>query len=213
MPAERPVHRRAGKFAIVAIAVALCALSAPAMAVEISDPQWGFDGKARPHKFNLLTFTVDNPAADRGGVRSGIAEILRHAGRCAPGAAHRVVPRPTPDRPFLSLCFERLDGLAAELGTSIDGRAAAAAQRPWGTGAVGFERRDRQQQRERPAVSGGLFSAVRHRDRRVAGRRAGSRRRGGRNRDGRRFSTGCTWEGPSSSCTDRTANIPNFPPA
>ena len=62
MPAERPVHRRAGKFAIVAIAVALCALSAPAMAVEISDPQWGFDGKARPHKFNLLTFTVDNPA-------------------------------------------------------------------------------------------------------------------------------------------------------
>ena len=32
------------------------------LAVEISEPRWGFDGKVRPNNFNLLTVTVDNPA-------------------------------------------------------------------------------------------------------------------------------------------------------
>ena len=36
-------------------------MASPAAAVEITEPRWGFDGKVRPHRFNLLTVTVDNP--------------------------------------------------------------------------------------------------------------------------------------------------------
>jgi hypothetical protein len=55
-----PLHRLS-LLLIAGMAFAACATQAPA--VEISDPQWGFDGKARPQKFNLLTFTIDNPAS------------------------------------------------------------------------------------------------------------------------------------------------------
>jgi len=50
--------------------IAVCCLSvlvctpAVALAVEISDPQWGFDGRVRPDRFNLLTVTLDNPSLD-----------------------------------------------------------------------------------------------------------------------------------------------------
>lgn len=36
--------------------------SGPLSAIEVSEPRWGFDGKIRPQRFNLLTVTVDNPA-------------------------------------------------------------------------------------------------------------------------------------------------------
>jgi hypothetical protein len=40
-----------------------CLWALPAHGIEISDPQWGFDGKVRLNRFNLLTMTVDNPSS------------------------------------------------------------------------------------------------------------------------------------------------------
>lgn len=42
-------------------AMLLCLLTSSAGAIEISEPRWGFDGKIRLQRFNLLTVTVDNP--------------------------------------------------------------------------------------------------------------------------------------------------------
>ncbi len=36
--------------------------SSSAFGLDISEPQWGFDGRVRLHRFNLLTITVDNPS-------------------------------------------------------------------------------------------------------------------------------------------------------
>jgi len=43
--------------------VACLMITQSAWGVEISDPQWGFDGKVRVNRFNLLTVTVDNPTS------------------------------------------------------------------------------------------------------------------------------------------------------
>lgn len=43
-------------------AILLCLLTSSAGAIEISEPRWGFDGKIRAQRFNLLTITVDNPS-------------------------------------------------------------------------------------------------------------------------------------------------------
>lgn len=42
--------------------LALCGMTSAAWGVEVSEPRWGFDGKVRPQRFNLLTVTVDNPS-------------------------------------------------------------------------------------------------------------------------------------------------------
>lgn len=36
-------------------------MAGSAFAVDVTEPRWGFDGRVRPQRFNLLTLTVDNP--------------------------------------------------------------------------------------------------------------------------------------------------------
>ena len=42
----------------------LACLAPPALAVEIKQTVWGFDGQVVAQRFNLLSVLVDNPAAD-----------------------------------------------------------------------------------------------------------------------------------------------------
>ncbi|MFO0919109.1 MAG: hypothetical protein U0872_12440 [Planctomycetaceae bacterium] len=54
---------RAAGIAVRPVLFACVFLVRSAWGVEVSDPQWGFDGKVRVNRFNLLTLTVDNPSS------------------------------------------------------------------------------------------------------------------------------------------------------
>ncbi len=55
---------RSSAHAGLSLLLLLLALSTPVSAVEIIDPAWGFDGRVRLDRFNLLTVTLVNPAND-----------------------------------------------------------------------------------------------------------------------------------------------------
>jgi hypothetical protein len=74
-----------------AVFVLAAAWASPAAGVEVSEPTWGFDGRVRPHRFNVLTVTVDNPAPQ--GVEVELA--LRKWGGAGP------VDAPIVERVFL----------------------------------------------------------------------------------------------------------------
>ena len=50
-----------GLIGVFALMLSWLSLTSVALAIDVSDFKWGFDGKVAPHRFNVLSVLINNP--------------------------------------------------------------------------------------------------------------------------------------------------------